>query len=305
MTGGWITQADRSRWQRRAAAELAAILDAHPDLPVIAWTVTASGGALSGQVLAPAAGRRGLFGRMAAGAGAGRGHRDPVRGTGRLFTCTPAVSAAASRSASPRPSSTARRTAGERPGGCRWRAAPGSCRPAGKADGRGAPGVPGRRAGRSIPLTRCSAAMPAASRSAAGQPGRSACAMATTSGGFMPGVPIPARSPCRRMRPGRGSGMRRWPAARCPAAGSGQPAGGCAPGTCAHGSGPGNPDGDEWLAAAAAGRPRCRAGSLPDQLLPAVGAPGGCLVLLPPPAAGKSSAARTWRNSPRGYDQSA
>ena len=61
MTGGWITPADRSRWQQRAAVELAAILAAHPDLPVIAWTVTASGGALSGQVLAPAAGRRGMF----------------------------------------------------------------------------------------------------------------------------------------------------------------------------------------------------------------------------------------------------
>jgi hypothetical protein len=61
VTGGWITQADRSRWQQRAAAELAAILAAHPDTPVIAWTVTASGGALSGQVLAPAAGRRDLF----------------------------------------------------------------------------------------------------------------------------------------------------------------------------------------------------------------------------------------------------
>ncbi len=63
MSGGWITQADRSRWQQRASAELAAILDAHPDIPVIAWTVTASGGALSGQVLIPAAGRRGLFGQ--------------------------------------------------------------------------------------------------------------------------------------------------------------------------------------------------------------------------------------------------
>lgn len=61
MTGGWIRQADRSRWQQQAAAELAAILAGHPDLPVIAWTVTASGGALSGQVLASAAGRRGLF----------------------------------------------------------------------------------------------------------------------------------------------------------------------------------------------------------------------------------------------------
>ena len=60
VTGGWITQADRSRWQQRAAAELAAILDAHPGIPVIAWTVTASGGALSGQVLV-SAGRRGLF----------------------------------------------------------------------------------------------------------------------------------------------------------------------------------------------------------------------------------------------------
>jgi hypothetical protein len=61
VTGGWITQADRSGWQQRAAAELAAILAAHPGIPVIAWNVTASGGALSGQVLAPAACRRGLF----------------------------------------------------------------------------------------------------------------------------------------------------------------------------------------------------------------------------------------------------
>ena len=63
MTGGWITQGDRSRWQQRAAGELAVILAAHPGIPVIAWTVTASGGALSGQVLAPAAARRGLFGQ--------------------------------------------------------------------------------------------------------------------------------------------------------------------------------------------------------------------------------------------------
>jgi len=62
VTGGWITQADRSRWQQRAAAELAAILAGNPCIPVIAWTVTASGGALSGQVLAPAE-RRGLFGQ--------------------------------------------------------------------------------------------------------------------------------------------------------------------------------------------------------------------------------------------------
>lgn len=63
VTGGWITQADRSGWQQRAAAELASSLAAHPDIAVIAWTVTASGGALTGQVLTPAAGRRVLFGQ--------------------------------------------------------------------------------------------------------------------------------------------------------------------------------------------------------------------------------------------------
>jgi len=63
VTGGWITQADRSRWQQRAAAELSAILASQPDLPVIAWTVTVAGGALSGKVLVPAAGRRELFGQ--------------------------------------------------------------------------------------------------------------------------------------------------------------------------------------------------------------------------------------------------
>jgi hypothetical protein len=63
VTGGWVTQADRARWQQRAVGELAAILAGHLDLPVIAWTVTASGGALSGQVLIPASGRRGLFGQ--------------------------------------------------------------------------------------------------------------------------------------------------------------------------------------------------------------------------------------------------
>jgi len=62
VTGGWISQGDRSRWQQQAVGELAEILAGHPGIPVIAWTVTASGGALSGQVLAPAAGRRGLFG---------------------------------------------------------------------------------------------------------------------------------------------------------------------------------------------------------------------------------------------------
>lgn len=96
MTGGWITQADRSGWQQRAAAELAAILAAHPGIPVIAWTVTASGGALSGQVLAPASVRRGLFGQWRQALGLDELTRPRPR-AGRLFTCTPAASSAASR----------------------------------------------------------------------------------------------------------------------------------------------------------------------------------------------------------------
>lgn len=54
MTGaGWITQADRNRWQRDAVSELAAVLDAHGDLPVIAWTIGPAGGSLSGRVGGP------------------------------------------------------------------------------------------------------------------------------------------------------------------------------------------------------------------------------------------------------------
>jgi hypothetical protein len=79
VSGGWITQADRSRWQQRAAAELAAIRDAHPGIPVIAWTVTAVGGALSGQVLA-AAGRRGLFGQWRQALGLGELTETPSAG---------------------------------------------------------------------------------------------------------------------------------------------------------------------------------------------------------------------------------
>jgi hypothetical protein len=80
VTGGWITQADRARWQQRAAAELAAILDAHPGIPVLAWTVTASGGALSGQVLAPAASRRGLFGQWQRALGLDEATETPAAG---------------------------------------------------------------------------------------------------------------------------------------------------------------------------------------------------------------------------------
>jgi hypothetical protein len=55
VTGvSWVTQADRERWQRQAAGELASILDAHPGLPLIAWTAGPAGGGLTGQVTGPA-----------------------------------------------------------------------------------------------------------------------------------------------------------------------------------------------------------------------------------------------------------
>jgi hypothetical protein len=80
VTGGWITQGDRSRWQQQAAAELADILAANPGIPVIAWTVTASVGGLSGQVLAPAAVRRGLFGQWREALGLDKVTETPAAG---------------------------------------------------------------------------------------------------------------------------------------------------------------------------------------------------------------------------------
>jgi hypothetical protein len=51
-----ITRGERAAWQRRATRELAAILNAHPDLPIIAWTVGSAGSFVVGHVngLAPA-----------------------------------------------------------------------------------------------------------------------------------------------------------------------------------------------------------------------------------------------------------
>jgi hypothetical protein len=56
-------QAEQAAWQRRAAAELAAILDVHADLPLITWTVGPAGSVLVGRVsgLAPAARVREVF----------------------------------------------------------------------------------------------------------------------------------------------------------------------------------------------------------------------------------------------------
>jgi hypothetical protein len=54
--GPRISQGDRSAWQRRAAGELAAILEDYRDLPCIGWTVGPAGAVLAGRVggLAPA-----------------------------------------------------------------------------------------------------------------------------------------------------------------------------------------------------------------------------------------------------------
>jgi len=63
VSSTWIGQAERVAWQRRAAAELAAILDAHDDLPLITWTVGPAGSVLVGRVsgLFPAAQARSVF----------------------------------------------------------------------------------------------------------------------------------------------------------------------------------------------------------------------------------------------------
>jgi len=63
VTGWEITHLERAWWQRRAACELTAILDAHPDLPCIGWTVSPAGSVLIGRVsgLAPAGQKREMF----------------------------------------------------------------------------------------------------------------------------------------------------------------------------------------------------------------------------------------------------
>jgi hypothetical protein len=63
VTAAWITQADRERWQRDAVGELAAILDAHPGLPLITWAVGPAGGSLAGRIAGPVprAGTRAAF----------------------------------------------------------------------------------------------------------------------------------------------------------------------------------------------------------------------------------------------------
>lgn len=83
MTRAWqIAQADRSVWQRRAAGELARILDAHPELPAIAWTVGPAGCVLAGRVggLAPSWQVRDVFTAWQAALGLGDYREQPSGG---------------------------------------------------------------------------------------------------------------------------------------------------------------------------------------------------------------------------------
>jgi hypothetical protein len=58
VSGGWITQADRARWQHQVALALAAILGDCGGLPLIAWMVAPAGLALSARVPGPAPARQ-------------------------------------------------------------------------------------------------------------------------------------------------------------------------------------------------------------------------------------------------------
>lgn len=54
MSGGWVTQADRARWQYQAALALAAILGDCGGLPLITRTIAPAGLVLSARVPGPA-----------------------------------------------------------------------------------------------------------------------------------------------------------------------------------------------------------------------------------------------------------
>lgn len=86
MTLFEITAGERSGWQRRAARELAAILDAYRDLPVIAWIVGPAGSVLAGQIngLAPAVQARDTFGAWRVALRLGD-HSETVSGGGTVY----------------------------------------------------------------------------------------------------------------------------------------------------------------------------------------------------------------------------
>ena len=81
-----ISQADRASWQRQAAAELARILEGHPELPCIIWTVGPASSVVIGQVsgLAPAPQVRQVFAAWRQAQGLGECREQPGGGTSRL-----------------------------------------------------------------------------------------------------------------------------------------------------------------------------------------------------------------------------
>ncbi len=82
-----VAQADRASWQRQAAAELARILEVHPELPCIAWTVGPASSVVVGQVsgLAPAPRVRQAFAAWRQALGLGECSEQPCGGgTSRL-----------------------------------------------------------------------------------------------------------------------------------------------------------------------------------------------------------------------------
>jgi len=74
-------------WQRRAVAELGAILDACWDLPVIAWTVGSAGSTLTGHVnsLLPAGQARAVFSTWSAVLGLGEAAGEEPAGAGTVY----------------------------------------------------------------------------------------------------------------------------------------------------------------------------------------------------------------------------
>lgn len=82
-----IAQADRAGWQRNAAAGLARILEGHPELPCITWTIGPAGSVIVGRVsgLAPAPQVRQAFSAWRQALGLGECREQPGGGgTSRL-----------------------------------------------------------------------------------------------------------------------------------------------------------------------------------------------------------------------------
>jgi len=81
-----IARGEQARWQRHAAGELGRILDAHPELPPIAWTVGPAGCVLAGRVngLAPAGQVRAAFGAWQAALALEQDREQPGR-AGMVF----------------------------------------------------------------------------------------------------------------------------------------------------------------------------------------------------------------------------